>query len=150
MNHLIASAARPAARLIALLALLGMTACGSAPAQVPAAAPALAPVPAAAVVPGAGRHIKPLGISISPASASVAPGASAVFAARPDGGEVIRLMIDWKIREGAAGGKVELLGEEMNGAATVKYTAPATGGGPYHLVASLRLNPAVQAVATIN
>jgi hypothetical protein len=130
-----------------LLALSGLAACAATPpAPAPSALAAPAPVAlAAAVPPGAGRNIKP----VTPDSAVLAPGASATFSARPDGGEAMRLPIDWAIREGAAGGKIELAAEELSGAASIRYTAPAAGGGPYHLVASLRRAPAVQAVATI-
>ncbi len=136
------SLAKPTLLLIASLALIELVACGSAPVAVAAQT--------AAVAPGAGRHIKPLAIAISPESVALAPGASATFSARPSGGEAIRLMIDWSIREGEAGGKIAPVAEQMNGAATVTYTAPANGGGPYHLVASLRQFPTVQAVATIH
>jgi hypothetical protein len=139
---------KPASCCIGLLALVCLAACSNAPARSPVQANVAAQT--AAVAPGAGRHIKPLAITISPESVALAPGASATFSARPSGGEAIRLMIDWTIREGQAGGKIVPVAEQMNGAATVTYTAPASGGGPYHLVASLRQFPAVQAVATIS
>ena len=120
-----------AARVLIVLSFGSMAACTS-----------------AQVAPGAGRHIRPLGIAVTPAKATVAPGASATFSAIPDGGEAIRLPLDWRIAEGAAGGAFTLVRQAMGGAATVRYTAPA-GGGPYHLVASLRRAPDVQAVATI-
>lgn len=120
-----------AARLLVLLSFASMAACGS------------------AQVAGAGRHIRPFGIAVTPAAASVAPGASVTFTAVPDGGEAIRLPVDWRIAEGAAGGTITLVKEEMGGAASVSYTAPAAGGGPYHLVASLRRAPNVQAIVTI-
>src|SRR5689334_8406890 len=51
-------------------------------------------------------YIPPLAITISPASVTLAPGASTVFAAQASGGEAIRLFVDWAIQEGQAGGSI--------------------------------------------
>jgi hypothetical protein len=93
--------------------------------------------------------ISPRSISISPSTLSARVGSTVSLTATNSGGEAMRFFTDWSIQEGAAGGT---LGEPtLSGyVSTVNYTAPAVPGGPYHIIARDRVDPAhFKAIATI-
>jgi len=95
-------------------------------------------------------RIPPLKIAIEPASASLQPGEAIVLAAHASGGEAIRLIVDWSIDEGSAGGRLESLGERANGEESARYTAPMNANGNYHVSVQLRGFPAVRASTVIS
>src|ERR1700730_11114698 len=84
-------------------------------------------------------NVAPPFITLLPASIALAPGASAVLTAKPQGGEAMLFSVEWKVREGAAGGTIKG-GETRNpdGTFDATYTAPATAGGPFHVIATIR------------
>jgi hypothetical protein len=97
----------------------------------------------------AGPYIPPLAVSVSPDSATVSSGGTAMFTAHPSGGEAIRLFVDWSIQEGAAGGTIVVQPDGPTGDSSVQYTAPNNGAGTFHIVASIRNFPDVKAIATV-
>ncbi|MFT3916553.1 MAG: glycosyl hydrolase family 28-related protein [Anaeromyxobacteraceae bacterium] len=76
-------------------------------------------------------------VAVSPASASVAPGATQQFTATVTG--TTNTAVQWSVQEGAAGGSVSSTG---------LYTAPSTAG-TYHVVARSQADTTKQAVATV-
>ena len=99
-------------------------------------APPLTTCGTAQVCNGSGQCIADVAVSVSPASASMAPGQQIAFTATVDG--VPSTAVTWSVQEGAAGGTV------VSGV----YTAPATTG-VYHVVATSTLNPLRSATATV-
>ena len=89
-------------------------------------------------------------MTLSPASIELARGASAVLTAMPQGGEAILFSVDWKIREGKAGGTLtEAQTRNADGSFSATYTAPAVGAGPFHVTATIKEYPLANQVATI-
>jgi hypothetical protein len=89
-------------------------------------------------------------LELSPKSIEVAPGSRVKFIARASGGEAMLFSVKWSIREGAAGGTiVPARKREDDGSYTAEYRAPVTGGGPFHVIASLREYPAAVAEASV-
>jgi hypothetical protein len=93
--------------------------------------------------------IPKMSISVAPKVLSVAPGASVEVSARAQGGEAMRLFVDWSIQEGAAGGTVTPLAEAADGTSSATYTAPAHASGPVHIMASVRGHPQLRACVTV-
>ena len=90
-------------------------------------------------------------VFVDPTSATLAPGASITLRSWGQCGEVVPPRIVWSIREGAAGGSLVIDSTAAGIAGTVViYTAPAAGGGPFHVVATNCGDPALTAVVTIN
>jgi len=108
--------------------------------------------PSAAQAPSSARrsNVATPFITLSPSSAEVAPGASVVLTAKPQGGEAMLFSVDWRIKEGPAGGAIAGgTARNAEGAYEATYTAPTAGAGPFHVAASIREYPAATAVTTI-
>jgi hypothetical protein len=89
-------------------------------------------------------------LELSPAAIEVAPGSRVQFIARASGGEAILFSVDWSIREGTAGGTiVPARKREDDGSYRADYRAPLVGGGPFHVIATLREFPAAAAEARV-
>lgn len=108
-------------------------------------------VPTSLAQPGARRgNVVLPSLALSPASVALTSGQRVVFTARPAGGEAMLFSVDWVVQEGDAGGTVTGGDKrQSDGSFAVTYLAPAVGGGPFHLVASIREFPAARAMATI-
>ena len=76
-------------------------------------------------------------VTLSPASATVAPGATQQFTATVSG--TLRTAVSWSVAEGASGGKVSADG---------LYTAPGAGGTA-HVVAASQVDPTKTATAVV-
>jgi hypothetical protein len=89
-------------------------------------------------------------LELSPAAIEVAPGSRVQFVARASGGEAILFSVDWSIREGTAGGTIVPAPKRDNdGGYRAEYRAPMAGGGPFHVIATLRQFPAAVAQASV-
>jgi len=73
--------------------------------------------------------VRPIAVSLSPKTATLAPNAKQPFTAVVDGSQDARVV--WTIAEGAAGGSIDRAGT---------YTAPSTAG-TFHVVAASVANP---------
>jgi hypothetical protein len=88
-------------------------------------------------------------VTLSPATARVAPGHAVDFAATVSGTDDIE--VDWSVQEGDAGGRVVPRGAKATGgqvSSLAVYIAPDTAG-TYHLVATSRANAQQSAEAEI-
>jgi hypothetical protein len=94
-------------------------------------------------------HAANVEVTISPASANVAPGKTVALAASVSGSDNVELI--WSVQEGDAGGTIVANGAKAEGgtvASLAEYTAPATPG-TYHVVATSNANKAKSAQAEI-
>ena len=89
---------------------------------------------------GGGGPVLPVTVSVSPATASLAPGGTQDFTATVS--QITNKAVTWSLQEGAAGGTITAAG---------KYTAPATIG-TYHVLASSVAAPSktAQAIVTVH
>ena len=84
-------------------------------------------------------------LELLPGQLQLAPGAEALLAARPGGGEAMLFHVDWQVVEGEAGGRLEASeSRDEDGRYLARYTAPAAEG-VFHVVARLREYPAAEA-----
>lgn len=106
---------------------------------------------AAQAPPGARRsNVAQPFVTLTPSAVEVAPGASVVLTAKPQGGEAMLFAVDWRIKEGPAGGLIASDGKRSaEGTYLATYTAPASGAGPFHVEASIREYPAATAVTAV-
>jgi hypothetical protein len=93
-------------------------------------------------------NVAPPSIEMMASQVDVSRGASVVLTARTHGGEAMLFSVDWKVAEGAGGGRVAAGPRHDDGSYGATYTAPAASG-TYYVTATIHEFPSAKATTEI-
>jgi len=88
-------------------------------------------------------------LTISPETLEMTLGAQVILSAKASGGEAMLFSVDWSIKEGENGGRIEPGIRNSSGAIEATYFSPGSGLGPFHIEAKLHEYPSATAKAII-
>jgi len=89
-------------------------------------------------------------LSVSPNTVHTSNGTQVKLTAQPAGGEAMLFSVDWSVREGAPGGRIETGSRTNSGAYEATYFAPDSGSGPFHIDVKLHEYPSAKAEVRID